>query len=574
MKAIYRYVSLAVGVLFSGALAAQNLDPTVEISRAYEGKISEAQKPAREMTVPDSVSTFRLDFDYSVFDKPYKGAYDFNPYLMDMRPSSVAYDPQTFYLKAGAGYRLQPELEMVWSPALSKGVDMNIYASHKSYVGDYRNIALADAGTGNMVLDESDRTGRFNGYDLMSKAGFDMNFGWTGGQFGFNADYYGLAGKTHWGLRNYDAVDIDFRLASNKNEGRNFIYDLNAGYRYGADKMHYSSFARLNEHLGVVNLSLGPVFKTGHKLLFDIAADMAAYNVPDDVVVGRFNFTPHYALKKGRWSVDVGVRLDMMFASVHPVSLATEGVHQYVYPDVSIDFAAIRDALDIYLDVKGGTRMNTYSSIIESNHHFSMAYCCPGMCFFDADVENVRASFGFRGRISSNFSYDLRGGLASYANALLPAVCVVGGAPIAGIAYAGYQTAFAALDWRWDAESFKFDGTVNCTNSWGYERADWAFAPASLTGTAAFEYNWMRRIFVGVDCDFSTCRKMVAVPVEGVSSLTIPGYADLSVSFEYARSKKLSFWLRGGNLCCMTIQRTPLYAEGGVSVIAGICLNL
>jgi hypothetical protein len=67
---------------------------------------------------------------------------------------------------------------------------------------------------------------------------------------------------------------------------------------------------------------------------------------------------------------------------------------------------------------------------------------------------------------------------------------------------------------------------------------------------------------------------MVAVPVEGVSSLTIPGYADLGVSFEYARSKKLSFWLRGGNLCCMTIQRTPLYAEGGVSVIAGICLNL
>ena len=30
----------------------------------------EAKKPVREINVPDSVGTFRLDFDYSVFEKP------------------------------------------------------------------------------------------------------------------------------------------------------------------------------------------------------------------------------------------------------------------------------------------------------------------------------------------------------------------------------------------------------------------------------------------------------------------------------------------------------------------------
>ena len=80
-----------------------------------------------------------------------------------------------------------------------------------------------------------------------------------------------------------------------------------------------------------------------------------------------------------------------------------------------------------------------------------------------------------------------------------------------------------------------------------------------------------------MDCGFATARKLIGIPEAAktiASSVTLPGYADLGVSFEYALNRKLSFWLRGGNLCCMTIQRTPLYAEGGINFTAGICLNL
>ena len=55
MRIVYRYISFIAAVMCSGVLAAQNLDPTVEVSRAYEAKIAEAKKPVREMTVPDSV---------------------------------------------------------------------------------------------------------------------------------------------------------------------------------------------------------------------------------------------------------------------------------------------------------------------------------------------------------------------------------------------------------------------------------------------------------------------------------------------------------------------------------------
>ena len=57
------------GTLMASSLSAQSLDPTVEVSRAYEGKLIEVHKPAIEMAVPDTVQSFDLKFDYSVFDR-------------------------------------------------------------------------------------------------------------------------------------------------------------------------------------------------------------------------------------------------------------------------------------------------------------------------------------------------------------------------------------------------------------------------------------------------------------------------------------------------------------------------
>ena len=138
MFKIYRYAMIMAAALISAAAAAQNLDPTVEVSRAYEGNLVEVHKPAMEMAVPDTVQQFRLDFDYSVFDSPYKGSYEFNPYLTTMRPAASVFDPNVFYLRAGAGYRLYPVADIIWSPAFKKGFKMDVYAVHRSYVGDYR----------------------------------------------------------------------------------------------------------------------------------------------------------------------------------------------------------------------------------------------------------------------------------------------------------------------------------------------------------------------------------------------------------------------------------------------------
>lgn len=566
MKTAHTYICIFTAFLCAGTLAAQNLDPTVEISRAYEGKIIEAQKPVREMTVPDSVSTFRLDFDYSVFDKPYKGAYDFNPYLMNMRPTAAQYDPQTLYLKVGAGYRLRPELDFIWSPELKKGLTMNVYATHESYVGDYRKIGFVQYKENAYRFDWKDKD-RWKGYDLMTKAGANLNYGWTAGVLRFNVNYFGLAGKNNEGTRGYDAVDVNLSLQSNKDARKNFVYSTSLYYRFGEDKMHYGQSSYLGEHLLSLAASLGPVFKHGHRIVFDFGFEGALYSSMLNSAVGKIYFVPRYIFNKGRFSLDAGVRLDAGL---------TRNPQQFIYPDIRIGFNIIKDAMNLYTTIKGGSNMNLYGVIINKNHHFDLAsYYYPGATFLASNMVRVNAAVGIKGRIASKFSYDLRGGYVCYGNALLPAVHFVDPLKLQpGIAYAAYQKAFAALDWRWDAESFKFDGSVTYTHTWGFKRADYAFAPAAVTGNVSFEYNWMKRIYAGVDCEFSTGQKWVGLPLELVNPVKIPGYVDLGISAEYAYNRKLSFWLRGGNLCCMTIQRTPLYAEGGISVTAGICLNL
>ena len=84
---------LAAIVVFAGFgfVAGAQIDPTVEVSRNYQSTLKLTPKPVPQMAVPDSLLRFDLDFDYSVFDRAFKGTGDFKPYLLDLQPRPDAY---------------------------------------------------------------------------------------------------------------------------------------------------------------------------------------------------------------------------------------------------------------------------------------------------------------------------------------------------------------------------------------------------------------------------------------------------------------------------------------------------
>ena len=96
-------LATALAAAVSALAYGQNLNPTVEVTNAYEGGPSAIAKPAQQLAVPDSVTRFNLDFDYSVFEKPYQGAYEFTPYYVQLKPTPKPSTTEKFYLRAGAG---------------------------------------------------------------------------------------------------------------------------------------------------------------------------------------------------------------------------------------------------------------------------------------------------------------------------------------------------------------------------------------------------------------------------------------------------------------------------------------
>lgn len=587
-----RYILIAIAALAASySLGAQDLDPTVVVRRTYEGKLMEVHKPQLDMQVPDSVTRFDLDFDYSVFDKPYMGAYEFNPYVLTMQPASAVQNPKQLYLRAGAGYTLHPEFQLVWATPFKEAFRMNVYGVHRSYVGSYRTFMPEIPADGPAVIDRwmqsgGDR-GYSRGYDLMTNAGVDGSYDWKSGVADLDVAYYGIATKDYIKTRHYDALDIRAGVASKSLEDAYFKYDVDVRYRYGSDLMEYAgSDMRLDEHVFGVDAVLGQVMhkeEGTHKVLFDVGMDLAAYGHPVySTVAGEFHVVPHYVFHYNRRLLaDVGVRLAKVMRSDSPEGIFSAR-EQIVYPDVTLTFDAVPQYLRIYTHIGGGNRMNTYSSILEKNHHFDLEFGRGLWPLMDFTVERVSAILGFKGR-AGKFTYDLHGGYVNYANALLDAVVI--GLPfgqeseryLPGMGYAPYQKAFAAFDWEWKSESLRFDGNLGYTHAFGFKNPDGLFAPAAFTGDVAFEYNWSRRIYAGVDCLFSTARKGSVVNLlqdASVHEAVIPGYADLGVYFEYAPTNILSFWARGGNLLNMTVQRNPLYAERGINFTVGVCLNL
>ena len=245
---------ILAGLCLAAGLQAQNLDPTVEVSRAYEGKLMEVRKPVIEMCVPDTLYKFDLGFDYSVFENPYRGSYEFSPYMMDMRPESNLQKPSQFYMRAGAGYTLHPVFDLLWSPDFKGAFSMDVYGMHKSYIGAYRPVMGVDG---------------YDGYDLLSKAGVDLGYDWNKTALDFGASYYGVAVKDFAQQRAYNAVDAYCSIGSKKPWTEGFLYNVGVGYRFSDD----ASALPLRGHELKLDATFGPSFGDGNRVFFDLGTD-------------------------------------------------------------------------------------------------------------------------------------------------------------------------------------------------------------------------------------------------------------------------------------------------------------
>lgn len=589
MRKIYL---VSAAMLMTAAVSfGQNFNPTVEVTNTYQGNASEVHKPLLGMNIPDSLLHFDLDFDYEVFEKPYQGAYSFKPYMLNMRPAKDAWRGRQLYLKAGAGYTLHPQFEFVYSPEQSGPFQMSVYASHKSYFGNYHEIK-PELQDGLYRMKKSG--GKFGGYDALTSAGFDGRYNWDRTILSFGIGYYGLAAKDSVMSRSYNAFDFNARVRSNNDSESYFLYDIGLRGRVANDGLDYKSFSfpdgvtvdKQNENWVLLDGLVGPVVNNSRSILVGFEAESASYSRFYDGNIGRVALIPSYRFKSGRWNLNLGVKLEFMFrndADTLSFGKMGGGKGQIVYPDAHISFAAGGNVA-LYADATGGSRLNTYSSQISENHHLNPSFLVAPVYelitpLVDNTVEKVNARIGVRGSAASSFQFDVNGGVGLYGNALMESgLFTAGGDLVPALAYSDYNLIYAnALvglrtgrvkidaDFRYRGVSFPDNDALNL-----------GFTLPKYSGGVRASYDISSRLYAGINVEAASWRdgKCASVASEDILDVIVPGYVDLGVNCGYKFNRKLEFWLESGNLLCQAIQRNPFYAEKGPWVTAGVSLNL
>lgn len=603
MRKIYL---VSAAMLMTAAVSfGQNFNPTVEVTNTYQGNASEVHKPLLGMNIPDSLLHFDLDFDYEVFEKPYQGAYSFKPYMLNMRPAKDAWRGRQLYLKAGAGYTLHPRFEFVFSPEQSGPFQMSVYASHKSYFGNYHEIK-PELQDGLYRMKKSG--GKFGGYDALTSAGFDGRYNWDRTILSFGIGYYGLAAKDSVMSRSYNAFDFNARVRSNNDSESYFLYDIELRGRVANDGLDYKSFSfpdgvtvdKQNENWVLLDGLVGPVVNNSRSILVGFEAESASYSRFYDGNIGRVALIPSYRFKSGRWNLNLGVKLEFMFrndADTLSFGKMGGGKGQIVYPDAHISFAAGGNVA-LYADATGGSRLNTYSSQISRCRHFNPSFLLPSDLSLmtspvDNTVEKLNARIGVKGNVASVFQYDINGGVALYDNLLMESGRFDQSVFSPDVAYSNANLVYANALYGVRTKRFMVDADLRFRNmSFQDKDADnLGFALPKYSGDLRVTYNISSRLYAGLALEASSWREGrvekvafgsddggltlgAGVVSREIVKVWVPGYVDLGVNCGYRFNRKLEFWLESGNLLCQAIQRNPFYAEKGLWASLGVRLSL
>ncbi|MCQ2147551.1 MAG: hypothetical protein MJZ16_08555 [Bacteroidales bacterium] len=557
-------IAVAAAMFLGTAASAQNLNPTVQVTRSYEGKLVQANKPEMVMAVPDSLLKVKVDFDYSVFETPYQGAYEFSPYMMDMKPQPNAYTGRNLYVKAGAGYLLNPEFTAVYSPALKGRFQTNLYGFHKSFFGKYKTVVPVDKSYGKKL----GTNGNAKGHDMMNKFGITGRSDWEKSILTFGAGWRGFSSKDTVSVfgRNLNILDLNARFRSNDYRENCFIYDAAIDYSYANDKFENDPL-RVNEHDFKFAGTFGPQINYNNKILVDVNTEITSYSGMFDSYSGTMSITPRYILSTGRWNFNLGVKLASIIRGDESLFNNHQQKSQNIYPDASVSYQAIYYRLTLYASATGKEDVNSYISLVENNHFFTPAYATVSL--LDNSLERFNVAIGARGNFAERLQYDLKGGFVKVENGMLESLS--GMRPV--VAYGDYNMAYADLAYAWTSSKFSLDGKLSYKYTNLSHKPIVAFAPSNVSGNIRAMYSWHSRINAGIWMEGATARKSFVKennPVE----FRIPGFIDLGIMAEYQFNRKLSFWIQGGNLLNANIQRNLMHTASGINFTAGICLSL
>lgn len=533
-----KYLTILAAMMASATFCvnAQNINASVQVTNSYRSSVGDFSKRALEVNVPDSALRFDYEFDYSVFDSPYRGAYEFTPYAVKVIPEPQGYQGRNLYVKAGAGYPVYPVLQAVVATKPRENFAMSVYQDLQGYYGQYWAVSPSDM----KVVKEM-----YEGYDISEKFGIEGSWRNEALQASWDVDYRGLYNSDSRLPSTYHSGGVKANFRSVNGGPSYFLYDVTLSGRVGADVLdHYFEPVNVMQQSYALDATFGPVIKGAYRILVDVNARHDTYS---GISAGRTTGLQAYPRAEflfGRFNISAGARLSYIRSF-------------RIHPEIDLSLSLLNGAVEIYAGLTGGQHLNSYMEFKETYHRFNISYT-DDVSSVTNDKFDVFA--GVRGHIGGFFQYDLKGGYALLDNVPMAAVARVP-AFLTTIAYKDFNLIYADASLSWKSERVDASAGVHFRKT-SLGMPEDCFDLPMFSGDVSFTYNFRKRIYAGVTCEGSTSRGDIAA------------YADLGVYGEYRFTDRFSVWAKGGNLLDMAIQRIPRYVESGINFTAGITLNL
>lgn len=551
---------LAIALLFAFTEAfAQNLDQKVEVTNTYISSAGTLMKVEQPLSVPDSVTHFDYRFDYDAFETPYKGAYEFKPYLVRMQPQPSVPGVKRLYLRADAGWTLHPSLHALWTPVDSSRYSVTVYNDFDGYYGRWQNLdkGLLPDGTSSWGYAFSESFGasaasRFKTMNLSAKAGYDGLFadgllnGGPGTGFHSAALQVGLSGH----------------------EDQPFPWKADVDYRYGYDALGAGNFLHVNSLKA--GGSFTAQFKRRYFVYVDMLADMEFY--AGSAAGGyrmHFDLTPYGMLYYGDWDFRLGLRLG------YALNYKGDSGNFRIFPSCEAAFNVPSASLRLFAGADGGYDADRYIDRKRWDPHYNAGWALP-----ECTAKTVDAYAGVQGGIGKHFHYGLRGGYARYVHRPFASAMdwyagfLNGGAGIPGIVYTTAAEGYVSLKLNWDADWLDVDGGLEFRHLTEKISTE-ALSPPMFSGSLRAVYNYRKRVYAGLWFEGETARATTMTGFYEPVEVKIPGWADLGVMLEYRLTPSWGLRFQAGNLLGSPLRKySPYFAETGRSFTLGLTLIL
>lgn len=542
------------------AAFAQTIDPTVQVSRAFDVKLSEIQKPTIPTQIEDSLQRFNTSIDYSIFNRPYLDLYDFTPYqTAQIKPITPERNP-FLYAKLGTQYPLMPSGELYLQGVGKNGLYGSFFANHNSFWGEMPSVIDSEQ------MLKSDR--------MKNLVGGDIKFAWNTGQLTVGANYSydkykftALSGLLEDHTNNN--LNLKFNLNSAHAEDNSLYYDISLKYA-NTQKSLLSQKDSITENLLSVKGYVGTTFDI-HRVYIDLNIEYASYAGVKGHTAGVVEFSPIYQYQKGRFFGKLGVKFSSKYGikpeggeTIDNEVIDHPTVASGVYPDIDARLELFKEVLWLHAKVEGGNNLNSFNYLLGKN---PLVAPSSHLLFSSCPVDSkLSLETILKGRITLNLfsSYSVYKDYMVFTPVTAEKVEPYMILPT----YWDVNRFSVGLETYFKSKDLTTGGEIRYNKYYSPEDIAITNLP-TLTAHYYIRYNFRERIVAGVDFRYSS-----KVFGDKYGPYSVPDLYDLDVNLNYLVNRHFSIFVKGGNLLNMRNQYIPLYIEPGINFGGGVCIIL